>query len=126
MTPSRIRSGIVSERVSWIRDMTRSIRTLPTNSFEEFVQDPRNPAAAESYLRRGIEALLDLGRHILAKGFAIAATEYKDIGKELFPREFSPGIRPNSSVVLRAIATAWFISTTRWTIKSSSVSAPET
>ena len=84
MTPSLIRAGIVSERVSWIRGMIRSIRALPTNSFEEFVQDPRNTAAAESYLRRGIEALLDLGRHILAKGFAIAATEYKDIGKELF------------------------------------------
>jgi len=32
--------------------------------------DPRNVASAESYLRRGLEALLDLGRHLLAKGFA--------------------------------------------------------
>jgi uncharacterized protein YutE (UPF0331/DUF86 family) len=40
-------------------------------------------ASAESYLRRGIEALLDLGRHILAKGFGVAAAEYKDIGAGL-------------------------------------------
>jgi len=84
MTPGPIRAGIVAERVSWIRGMISSIRELPMEIFEEFVQDPRNPAAAESYLRRCIEALLDLGRHILAKGFAIAATEYKDIGQELF------------------------------------------
>ncbi len=83
MTPGPIRAGIVAERVSWIRSMIGSIRELPMEEYEEFVQDPRNPAAAESYLRRCIEALLDLGRHILAKGFAIAATEYKDIGQEL-------------------------------------------
>lgn len=83
MTPGPIRAGIVAERVSWIRGMIRSIHELPMEGYKDFIQDPRNPAAAESYLRRGIEALLDLGRHILAKGFAIATTEYKDIGKEL-------------------------------------------
>jgi len=83
MTPGLIRSGIVTERVAWIHGMIRSIRGLPMDSYEQFVQDPRNTAAAESYLRRGIEALLDLGRHLLTKGFAVAPTEYKSIGKEL-------------------------------------------
>ena len=40
-------------------------------------------AAAESYLRRALEALLDLGRHILAKGFALAPAEYKEVANEL-------------------------------------------
>ncbi|NQT55040.1 MAG: DUF86 domain-containing protein [Desulfobacteraceae bacterium] len=83
MTPRQIRSTVVTERVSWIREMIRSTQMLPLSSYNEFICDPRNIAAAESYLRRGIEVLLDLGRHILAKGFAVAATEYKEIGSRL-------------------------------------------
>lgn len=83
MTPSKIRADVVAERIAWIRDMTGSIRRLPLSGFDEFVSDPRNVAAAESYLRRAVEALLDLGRHILSKGFGIAVAEYKDIGTKL-------------------------------------------
>jgi uncharacterized protein YutE (UPF0331/DUF86 family) len=83
MTPSQIRASVVSERVAWVREMIRSAKTLPVTSFDEFVGDLRNIASAESYLRRGIEALLDLGRHMLAKGFAVAVTEYKEIGPRL-------------------------------------------
>ncbi len=39
--------------------------------------------AAESCLRRALEALFDLGRHILAKGFAEGVTDYKDIAVKL-------------------------------------------
>ncbi len=83
MTPGEIRSNVVGERISWIRSMIASIQQLPLASYHEFVSDPRNAAAAESYLRRGVEALLDLGRHILAKGFAVAPSEYKEIGNML-------------------------------------------
>jgi uncharacterized protein YutE (UPF0331/DUF86 family) len=48
-----------------------------------FVQDPRNAAAAESYLRRSLEALFDIGRHVLAKAFDIATSEYKSIPRGL-------------------------------------------
>ena len=37
------------------------------------------PPAEISNLRRALEALLDLGRHILAKGFADGVSEYKEI-----------------------------------------------
>ena len=83
MTPARIRAIVVAERVSWVREMIRSVQALPLATYDEFVGDPRNVASAESYLRRGIEAVVDLGRHILAKGFAVAVAEYKDIGTRL-------------------------------------------
>ena len=83
MTPSRIRARIVSERVAWIRDMIHAIRELPLGTFEEFLADSRNSAAAESYLRRALEAIFDLGRHILAKGFALTPAEYKQIAARL-------------------------------------------
>jgi uncharacterized protein YutE (UPF0331/DUF86 family) len=79
VTPAEIDPRIVAERSAWVREMISSIRLLPLESLEAFEQDPRNAAAAESYLRRALEGLLDLGRHILAKGYGRAAAEYKDI-----------------------------------------------
>ena len=83
MVPDKLRMKIVVERIRWTRSMLSNIRSLPLNSFLEFTADPHVPAAAESYLRRSLEALLDLGRHILAKGFGRAVSEYKAIAGEL-------------------------------------------
>lgn len=83
MVPSKLRGKIIADRLEWIRRMIASIRALPLNSLAEFMADPRTSAAAESYLRRCLEALLDLGRHILAKGFGRAAVEYKAVAREL-------------------------------------------
>jgi len=79
VTPSLIRARIVLEKAAWIRAALDAIRALPINSFDEFEADSRNPSSAESYLRRGLEALLDLGRHILAKGFGRGVVYYKEI-----------------------------------------------
>ena len=83
MTPSFLRAQVIAERSAWIRDMLEKLKALPLESFESFISDRRNPASAESYLRRALEALLDLGRHILAKGFGLAVTEYKEIAQRL-------------------------------------------
>jgi len=76
MTPGKISKEVVSERVSLIQEMIEGIKELPSKNRQEFLGDKRNVAAAESYLRRSLEALLDLGRHILAKGFGYPTTEY--------------------------------------------------
>lgn len=59
------------------------LRSLPGDNVESFLGDLRTIAAAESYVRRGLEALLDLGRHVLVKGFGRAVVEYKDIPLQL-------------------------------------------
>jgi uncharacterized protein YutE (UPF0331/DUF86 family) len=79
MTPSLIRARVVLEKSAWLRDALDAIRGLPIQSIDEFLSDSRNPASAESYLRRALEALLDLGRHILAKGFGSGVVQYKEI-----------------------------------------------
>ena len=63
--------------------MVAEIRALPMDSYEEFSADKRNVWAAESCLRRALEAIFDLGRHILAKSFSQGVTEYKQIASEL-------------------------------------------
>jgi len=83
MTSALIRAAIVLEKAAWVNNMIAAIRKLPLADYEEFIADARTPAAAESYLRRALESLLDMGRHILAKGFAIAAPEYKQIAEML-------------------------------------------
>ncbi len=83
MTATGLSEKVVSERVAWIREMVAAIRRVPLDSDEVFFSDARNVAAAESYLRRALEALMDLGRHLLAKGFGTVATEYRDIPRQL-------------------------------------------
>jgi uncharacterized protein YutE (UPF0331/DUF86 family) len=83
MIASAVRAEIAAEKVSYIRTMVEAIRGLPLSSYDGFSADTRNAAAAESYLRRALEALFDLGRHILAKAFAAAPAEYKEIAEGL-------------------------------------------
>ena len=83
MTPTGIKEKVVAERAAWIEEMLRGIRALPLESYEQFIGDPRNVAAADSYVRRALEALMDLGRHILAKGLGRVATEYRDVSRQL-------------------------------------------
>jgi uncharacterized protein YutE (UPF0331/DUF86 family) len=63
--------------------MLAGIAHLPLSDRTAFEADPRNAASAESYLRRALEALLDLGRHILAKGVGQGPAEYKEVALAL-------------------------------------------
>ncbi|HEV7667355.1 MAG TPA: DUF86 domain-containing protein [Thermoanaerobaculia bacterium] len=81
MTPTGIQIKVVQDRLGLLDRSLRDLRSLPASSLEEFLGDSRNPAAAESCLRRGIEALIDVARHILAKGLGIASLEYAEVAR---------------------------------------------
>lgn len=83
MSPGKVSKRIVLDRISRIDKMVNEIQFLHLGSYAEFISDKRNIWAAESCLRRGLEALLDIGRHILAKGFATGVSEYKEIAEKL-------------------------------------------
>jgi uncharacterized protein YutE (UPF0331/DUF86 family) len=83
MMPGRVSKRVIADRLGWVESMLARIRALPLRDKESFFDDARSEAAAESYLRRVLEALLDLGRHILAKGFGKGVTEYKQIARQL-------------------------------------------
>jgi len=83
MTPDHISKRIVVDRLDLIDTLLKEIRDLPLGAQHTFFGDRRNVWAAESCLRRSFEALFDLGRHILAKGYGLGVSEYKEIAIQL-------------------------------------------
>jgi uncharacterized protein YutE (UPF0331/DUF86 family) len=91
MTPGRIDPNVVAQRALWISEMLSALSDLHLEDRETFLTDRHKVAAAESYLRRSLEALFDIGRHILAKGFGYPATEYKEVAKGLYEKRVLEG-----------------------------------
>ncbi len=83
MNGEKISKKVVVDRLAWVDRMLEEIRKLPLDTEEDFAADSRNVWTAESCLRRALESLLDLGRHILARGFGIGVGEYKEISRQL-------------------------------------------
>ncbi len=83
MTPGRISRRVVVDRIAWVEATLDDIRSLPLDDDQTFFADRRNIWTAESCLRRGLEALLDIGRHILTRGFGLGVSEYKEIAQRL-------------------------------------------
>lgn len=83
MTAGRVSRAVVADRVAIVRRLLDEARTLPLDDYEAFTRDPRMVAAGESYLRRALEALLDVARHVLAKGFARGPSEYAEVARQL-------------------------------------------
>jgi uncharacterized protein YutE (UPF0331/DUF86 family) len=83
MMPSLISRRIVVDRLALIDEMLSEIRALPLADSAAFLSDRRNIWTADACLRRSLEALLDIGRHVLAKGFAVGVSEYKEIATRL-------------------------------------------
>lgn len=83
MTRGQIQISVVTDRIEVIQQELAGIAALPLTSKNDFLAKRMYFAAGESFLRRGLEALFDLGRHILSKGFGIAATEYKSVPRAL-------------------------------------------
>ncbi len=101
MSPSKIRLKTVTAKAELVRDMLAAIETLPLASESDFSADPRMVAAGESFLRRSLEGLLDLGRHVLAKGFGKVVPDYAAVADELAAQGVLP---PETAAKLRLMA----------------------
>ena len=81
MTPGKIDLKIVRDRLQLVNQSLLDLRSLPQRDFAEFTSDRRNVLAADAALRRGLEALFDVTRHLLAKGFGVGSLEYRDVAR---------------------------------------------
>jgi uncharacterized protein YutE (UPF0331/DUF86 family) len=81
--PGPVSQRVILDRLEWVARMTAEIATLPLDDKAVFLGDDRNSYVAESCLRRALEALLDIGRHILAKQGTQGAIEYKEVAVKM-------------------------------------------
>jgi len=86
MVISRLRIDRIEKNLSLIQEFLSELKNLSEISEEEFLSNKINPAAAESYLRRSLEAIFDIGRHILSKSYGFKEIEYKKIALEFGER----------------------------------------
>ena len=81
--------------------MVEALQDLPIHNRKKFLSNKHTIAAAESYLRRSLEALFDIGRHILARRFGAPVTEYKEIAQSLLERKI---LQRKEAEILRQMA----------------------
>lgn len=81
MTPSAVDLKIVGDRLALVEQSLQDLRTLPHGDLKEFSSDRRNILAADAALRRGLEALFDVARHLLAKGHGVGSLEYREVAR---------------------------------------------
>ncbi|OGV97266.1 MAG: hypothetical protein A2W53_08660 [Nitrospinae bacterium RIFCSPHIGHO2_02_39_11] len=75
---------MLTGRIDVIRTALSHLQEISKVSKEDFLKDYRYPASAETFLRHCLEAIFDIGRHILAKTDKVRLThEYKDIARGL-------------------------------------------
>lgn len=58
---------LILERLSMLRSSVNRLNKLKNLSANAFLSDPDNYAIAEHHLRRALECVLDVGRHIVVK-----------------------------------------------------------
>jgi uncharacterized protein YutE (UPF0331/DUF86 family) len=85
-----IRAKVVSSKVAGVRANLEALESLPLAHQKAFFSDPGNPPAAETYLRRCLEALLHLGRHLASQGLGEVVLEYGLIGPTLAEKGVLP------------------------------------
>jgi uncharacterized protein YutE (UPF0331/DUF86 family) len=81
MTQGDIDLKVVGDALEMIATCLRDLRALPQTTLAEFLADRRNPAAAESLLRRAIQAYFDLLRHLLSQTSGRGVLEYKELAR---------------------------------------------
>jgi len=79
-----VNKQFINERLLLINSFLKELQELAALDKNSFLSEKRNVAAAESFLRRTLEAIFDIGRHILAKTDHIELSiEYKSIARGL-------------------------------------------
>lgn len=78
-----VNKRMIRQRLVLIKEYMNRLEKLARIPVEDF-SGSDSCAAVESYLRRSLEAMFDIGRHLVAKGgYLELAEEYKSIAKGL-------------------------------------------
>jgi uncharacterized protein YutE (UPF0331/DUF86 family) len=83
-----IRPEVVRKRLNKLDEYLAILRALQKYSFEEFAQDPEHYGSVERFLHLAIEAVIDVGNHIVAGLNLGTINWYSDIPALLANRGF--------------------------------------
>lgn len=70
---------LIEEQLDQIRVSVNRLEKMKLMALDEFLSDPDNFAVSEHHLRRSLEALFDIGRHIIAKKSLGKPENYKQV-----------------------------------------------
>lgn len=92
-----VNSGLIMDRLNIIRTSVNRLDKIVKGSLTQFLSDPDAYAISEHHLRRALEALLDIGRHILAKQGLGKPESYRQVIQamgthQIIPAEFAQKI----------------------------------
>ena len=87
MVISNLNTVRVLELIRFIERCTEELKPFSKMNEKDFLSDKKYPPYVESYLRKSLEAVFDIGRHILAKSYGFKEIEYKTIARELGNRK---------------------------------------
>jgi uncharacterized protein YutE (UPF0331/DUF86 family) len=82
MVISNLNIKQIEDRLGFIIKSIVRLKRLSRLDQQDFLKED-NPAIAESYLRRSLEAIFDIGRHIISKTAGKGIVEYKEIARAL-------------------------------------------
>jgi uncharacterized protein YutE (UPF0331/DUF86 family) len=78
-----VRSEVIRKRLNKLDDYISVLERLQRYSLEEFLADPERYGSAERFLHLAIEAVLDMGNHVIADDGLGVVNWYSDIPKIL-------------------------------------------
>lgn len=93
-----VNKEVIYNRLDLIHRSLARLKKMKDLSLEQFLKEPDNFAVAEHHLRRALESLFDIGRHIMAKKGLGHPVDYRSIlltlGREkILPEEFAQRIK---------------------------------
>ena len=91
MVISNLHTSRILELLRFVETCVQELKPFPQMTKGEFLLDRKNPPFVESYLRRSLEAVFDIGRHILAKTYGFKEIEYRAIARALGERSHHRG-----------------------------------
>ena len=87
---SVVRKEIIRKRLNRLDEYLGVLKKLQRYSFKEFTADPERYGSAERFLHLAIEAVIDIGNHVIADLELGVVNWYSDIPKILAEKKFIP------------------------------------
>ena len=85
-----VRSEVIRKRLNQLDEYLAILRRMQGYSYDEFVRDPEKYGAAERFLHLAIEALIDMGNHVIAESGLGVVNSYSDIPTILADKGYLP------------------------------------